>query len=108
VAIAEAAAGRVAHVHLKDVDAGLAERVRDGRVGFAAAVRDGLFRPLGTGAVDVAGLIRALERQGYDGWYVLEQDTALDAEPLPGRGPMIDVGRSLAFVRGLPRMIDSK
>ncbi|WP_262852043.1 TIM barrel protein [Mumia quercus] len=90
--------GRVAHVHLKDVDAALAGGVRSGRVTFSDAVRDGLFRPLGQGDVDVAGMVALLEAHGYEGWYVLEQDVMLDHEP-EGEGPLADVRASLAYLQ---------
>jgi len=101
VELAAAHPERIAHVHLKDVDAAAAERVRAGELGYADAVRRGLYRPLGLGALDVAGIVSALEGRGYRGWYVLEQDTALDAEPAPGDGPIRDVLSSLAFLREL-------
>jgi inosose dehydratase len=92
---------RLALVHLKDVDGALAERVRRRQVGFRDAVRAGLFRPLGEGDAGVARVIRVLRDRGYTGWWVLEQDTVLDAEPPPGQGPLEHVLRSLEFVRGL-------
>ena len=98
--LAREAAGRVAHVHLKDVDAGWAGRVRDGQVSYTQAVAAGLYRPLGQGDVDVAGLVGALRGAGYQGWFVLEQDTVLTAEPA-GPGPAGDVQASLAYLRGL-------
>jgi inosose dehydratase len=101
VAIARAATGRVAHVHLKDLDEGLAERVRSGDLAFRQAVIDGLFLPLGDGSVDVRGFVTALETQGYEGWYVIEQDVVLDSEPEPGEGPIVAAKRSFAFLEGL-------
>ncbi|TDD68840.1 TIM barrel protein [Actinomadura rubrisoli] len=98
--LARSAAGRIAHVHLKDVDAALAEAVQTGRTGYTAAVRDGIYRPLGRGDIDVPGIVRALEGAGYGGWYVLEQDTVLSAEPGQGGGPRDDVRAALAFLRG--------
>jgi inosose dehydratase len=97
--LARQAAGRVAHAHLKDVDAGLAARVRAGELGYAAAVRAGMYRPLGRGDVDIAGIVAALEAAGYQGWYVLEQDTVLAG---PADDPVVDVRASLAFLRDLP------
>src|SRR2546430_17536801 len=47
VALAREAGERVGYVHLKDVDARLADAGPEGRMGFLDAVRDGLFRPLG-------------------------------------------------------------
>ena len=97
VALAASHTARVTHVHLKDVDAELAEAVLSGRLAFGDAVRAGIFRPLGEGDVDIAALVRVLEESGYQGWYVLEQDVMLDAAP-EGEGPMQDVRRCLAFL----------
>ncbi len=101
VAVARAAGERVLHVHLKDVDPAASDRVRSGDVPFRQAVIDGLFVPLGEGAVDIAGVIEALEAGGYRGWYVLEQDVSLRSEPAPGSGPKADAVDSVAYLRGL-------
>ena len=97
VALTAAHPERVVHVHLKDVDARAAARVRAGETTFGQAVHDGMFRPLGTGDVDVAGMVRILEGAGYDGWYVLEQDVMLEGRP-EGEGPVRDVRASLAYL----------
>lgn len=94
-------ADRVGHVHLKDVRMSMAKLVADGALGFAEAVHGGLFTPLGDGDLDIAGVIRTLEDAGYAGWYVLEQDIALDSAPGPGQGPVHDVRRSLDFLAAL-------
>jgi inosose dehydratase len=94
---------RVAHVHLKDVDVALAEQVRSGALTYSGAVAAGLYRPLGQGDVDIAGIVGGLEADGYRGWYVMEQDTILDAEPDPGAGPLSAVQSSLDHLRGLPQ-----
>lgn len=101
VELARQVPDRVAHAHLKDVDASWAERVRDGRASYTEAVAAGMYRPLGQGDVDIAGLVGALRGNGYDGWYVLEQDTVLVAAPA-GAGPAGDVRASLSFLRDLP------
>ena len=98
VELAESAAGRIRHVHLKDVDAGLAGLVISGALGYEEAVRCGLYRPLGEGDVDVRRVLEPLEAAGYEGWFVLEQDIMLDAEPEPGAGPIESVRESLAFL----------
>lgn len=95
------AARRIAHVHLKDVDVGLARKVFNGEVGYTDAVRDGLYQPLGDGDIDVPGIVRTLEDAGFEGWYVMEQDTVLTEEPAEGGGPYDDVRRSLAFLASL-------
>ena len=89
---------RVAHVHLKDVDAGLAARVRGRDVTYTEAVRAGMFRPLGKGDVDIAGIVRTLDAAGYTGWYVLEQDVMLTG---PGADPLPDVAASVDYLRSL-------
>lgn len=99
-ALAAAVPGRVAHVHLKDVDRALAAAVRAGAVTYTEAVAKGMYRPLGQGDVDVAGIVDTLEAAGYAGWYVMEQDTVLAAEPA-GEGPLADVRASVAYLRGL-------
>ncbi|TME65163.1 MAG: TIM barrel protein [Chloroflexi bacterium] len=95
--VARDAGPRVRHVHLKDVDGALAARVRDGAVSYNDAVRSGLFRPLGEGAARIKDVLAHLRGAGYPGWYVLEQDVMLDADPAPG--PPDWIARSAAFAR---------
>lgn len=99
--VARRANGRVAHVHLKDVDAGLARRVRDGALGYRDAVKAGLYTALGNGSAHIGDIVHLLEDGGYAGWYVLEQDLVLDQAPAPGDGPLENTLRSLAYLRSL-------
>jgi inosose dehydratase len=92
---------RIGHVHLKDVAAGLAARVADGSASYTGMVEAGMYRPLGAGDVDIAGIVSALERAGYAGWYVLEQDVVLSTEPPAGGGPVADVRAGVDFLRAL-------
>jgi inosose dehydratase len=89
---------RIAHAHLKDVDAGLAARVQTGELTYTEAVREGMYTPLGGGDVDIAGIVTALRSNGFDGWFVMEQDTILDGPPTD-EGPMRDVRTSVAYMR---------
>ena len=98
VAITRAATDRIRHTHLKDVRADVAERVRSGELTYTDGVRQGLYVPLGQGDVDVAAIVRTLEDAGYQGWYVMEQDTILDAEPQAGAGPVDEVRTGLEFL----------
>jgi inosose dehydratase len=96
VALAAEHAGRIRHTHLKDVDATWARRVQSGEVTYTDAVRQGMYRPLGRGDVDIAAIVASLEGAGYDGWYVLEQDTILTGPPADGdQGPIVDVRTSI-------------
>jgi inosose dehydratase len=95
--LARGVPARIAHVHLKDVDAKLAARVQTGELTYTQAVRHGMYTPLGAGDVDVAGIVRALRSNGFDGWFVMEQDTILDGQPTD-EGPVGDVRASVAFL----------
>ena len=76
-------AGRVAHVHLKDVRPEVVQRVRAESLSFAAAVRAGVFTVPGDGGLDFEPLLAVLAAHGYRGWLVVEaeQDPRL-APPL--------------------------
>lgn len=98
VAFARDHAERVGLVHLKDVDLSLAPAVIDRKMTMLEAARAGLFRPLGQGGVDIAGTVRALEAAGYAGWYVLEQDTAIDEASASSADPAAEVAASIAYL----------
>jgi inosose dehydratase len=67
---------RVRHVHLKDVDPSVAERMRDGELGgFLEGLRARVFTEVGLGALDLEGVLAALAERDYRGWIVVEQDT---------------------------------
>jgi len=98
--LARQAPERIAHVHFKDVDARLAKRVQDGQLTYTQGVREGMYRPLGSGDVDVPAIVGSLRARGYNGWYVLEQDTILNEEPR-GDGPVADVWASAEYLRSV-------
>jgi inosose dehydratase len=95
---------RIVHVHLKDVDGGLAAELRSGDQSLLQATRRGLFRPLGQGDAEIGKVLEALDAHGYGGWLVLEQDTAItDDGPTVGSGPMLDAQASIAFLHNSAR-----
>jgi inosose dehydratase len=100
VELARQAGDRIAHVHAKDVSEALARRVRSGDLTYTEAVREGMYRPLGDGDIDFGAVAEALDKHAYQGWWVLEQDTILDAPPA-GEGPVADVRRSAEHLRSL-------
>ena len=96
--IAKLAAERIAHVHLKDVDASMARRVRAGEIGYRDAVRDGLYRPLGEGSAEIESIVRLLSDSGYAGWYVIEQDLVIGTQ-VDAAGPLENATRSVRFLQ---------
>jgi inosose dehydratase len=68
---------RIRHVHMKDVDAAVLQQLRAGAIpDFLAALRARIFTELGTGVLDVVGVVRELARLDYRGWLMCEQDTS--------------------------------
>ena len=109
VAVARRAPTRIGHVHLKDVAAEIADQVRSTGLSYTDGVRAGMYRPLGAGDVDVAAIVTALEHSGYAGWYVLEQDTILAADPAVDastRAPLDDIRASLDHLRRVAEALD--
>lgn len=105
VAIAAEHPRRIRHTHLKDVAASWARRVQSGEVTYTDAVRQGMYRPLGQGDVDIAAIVGSLEGAGYDGWYVLEQDTILSGPPAGELGPIADARVSIEHLNAIARSL---
>jgi len=83
-------------VHFKDIDPVVANRARGNAWDYDAAVREGLFCPLGDGAVDFRGALHSLIAAGYAGWIVVEDEIP------PGRVlPLQAATSDRAFLRGL-------
>lgn len=88
-------AGRVAHLHFKDTDAGVRAKVVDDGVDFDAAVRRGVFCRLGSGMADFDDFAAAMAEVGYAGWASIEQDV----DTSRGDDPLANAKASLAFLR---------
>ncbi|HEY4889862.1 MAG TPA: sugar phosphate isomerase/epimerase [Candidatus Dormibacteraeota bacterium] len=98
IEVLELAAGRIQHVQLNDIDARVADQVREHGEDYAEAISLGLFKPLGEGSGRVDRVVEALRSSKYRGWYTLRQETRLasvDDRPL-GR-----VSRSLEYLMPL-------
>jgi inosose dehydratase len=96
--VARQAPERIAHLHLKDVDSTVAAKARSGQLTYSEAVKQGMYRPLGQGDVDVPAIVGHVRAHGYTGWYTLEQDTILTEEPRD-EGPVADVRTSAEYLR---------
>lgn len=71
---------RIWHVHFKDCQPEIAARSRAEGWDYFTSVRNGIFCELGKGKIDFSLIKAELEKIGYDGWIVVEQDV------LPGMG----------------------
>lgn len=76
-------AGRVRHIHLKDVRPEVVEQVKREKESFLTGVRAGMFTIPGDGCVDFDTVFREIGGMKYEGWLVVEaeQDPAR-ANPL--------------------------
>ena len=82
--LAEAYAGRVRHLHCKDVRPEVLAQVRAAGLSFLDGVVAGLFTVPGDGQVDFAPVLVQLRQAGYGGWLVVE------AEQDPARANPLD------------------
>lgn len=85
---------RVAHIHLKDVDGAVLARARAEGWSFGQALKAYIFPPLGEGIAHVPEVVADLLARGYDGWFVLEQDTT------PG-DPMVTARQNREYLEAL-------
>lgn len=76
-------AGRIKHVHLKDIRPEVVEKVKKEDLSFLEGVRQGTFTIPGDGCIDFEPIFRVMEENGYEGYMVVEaeQDPAR-ANPL--------------------------
>lgn len=76
-------AGRIRHVHLKDIRPEVVERVKKEGLSFLEGVRQGAFTVPGDGCIDFEPIFKVLEEAGYEGYMLVEaeQDPA-KADPL--------------------------
>jgi len=75
--------GRIAYMHLKNVDTTVRQRVLDGKLSVADCYGAGVMAPLPDGAVDIQAVVRFLEDREFDGPIVVEQDVAESARETP-------------------------
>lgn len=77
-------ATRIDHVHIKDARIDVLQRAKAERLTDFDAWWADVCVPLGTGDVDIDGVLAELRARSYQGWLVVEQDRApTSAEQLP-------------------------
>lgn len=83
VAMVRKYAGRIKHVHLKDIRPEMVKKVKAEDMSFLDGVRQGAFTIPGDGCIDFDSIFKVLEENSYSGYMVVEaeQDPA-KANPL--------------------------
>lgn len=71
-------ADRVRHVHIKDVNGDVLKRAKAENWSLGQALAAYIFPPLGEGITRIPDVVAAIQAAGYNGWYVIEQDTTPD------------------------------
>ena len=89
-------AGRVWHMHFKDCEPKVAAQSRTEGWDYFKSVEKGVFCELGKGTVDFKAVKTELEKAGFEGWIVVEQDV------LPGMGKPYDSAlRNRQFIKSI-------
>ena len=89
-------ADRIWYVHFKDRDPSVHEQSRIQEWDGPQSVGRGIFPELGRGDVDFPGVLKELDKIGYDSWIVVEQDV------LPGLGaPLESATRNREYLRSI-------
>jgi inosose dehydratase len=76
---------RVRYLHLKDCSRAVLDRVRREGLDYFQATRAGVYCELGQGMVDFPGVIAEMEKLGYEGWAIVEQDIMTEDPGEPKR-----------------------
>jgi inosose dehydratase len=87
---------RINHLHFKDCDPAVLARARKDGLPYLDAVGAGLFCELGKGSVDFKTIADEMNKLGYEGFAVVEQDM------LPGLGtPFESAKRNRQYLRSI-------
>jgi inosose dehydratase len=82
-------------IHIKDVDDKVMAKVRSSDMNFEQAIAANAFTIIGQGSVDFPAFFRVMEKNGYAGWMVVEQDVTFGATVVP---PVESVAASLKYL----------
>ncbi|MCW2539400.1 MAG: myo-inosose-2 dehydratase [Frankiales bacterium] len=94
LALAQAYAPRIGHVHLKDVRPEVVLAVREQYLTFQEAIEAGVFTVPGDGSIDFVPILQTLADSGYEGWLVVE------AEQDPAKAPPLEYAlKARAYLR---------
>ena len=81
--MARAYAGRIKHIHLKDIRKEVLDRCTQSRMSFLESMTEGAFTVAGDGVLEFEPIFRSLADAGYEGWLIVEAEQGpLKANPL--------------------------
>jgi inosose dehydratase len=92
-------------LHIKDVDTKVLAEARRRQLTFEQAIEEKAFTIIGQGSIDFPALFRLLDKNGYSGWMVIEQDVKFGATVVP---PAESVAASLRYLQGIVDKMDPK
>lgn len=95
---AEKFKSKLRFVHIKDCDTKVLAEARRKKWTFEEAIEHRVFTIIGQGDIDFPAFFRALLKNGYSGWSVVEQDVKFGATPVP---PAESIAASLQYLRGV-------
>jgi len=67
-------AGRIAHIHLKDIRPTVLEEVKTKKLSFLQSVKAGVFTVPGDGCIDFKNVFKEIEKMNYEGWLIVEAE----------------------------------
>jgi inosose dehydratase len=85
-------------VHIKDCSLKVLEQARQNEWTFEEAIEHKVFTIIGQGNIDFSAFFRALLKNGYSGWSVVEQDVKFGATEIP---PKESISLSLKHLKGV-------
>ena len=92
----ELSTGRIRHVRLSDVDLSTADLVAGGELTYSEAVRQNLFKTLGTGDAKIERIVETVKQSDYRGWYAIDEPRYAE-----GNQPNPNIKQSLDFALSL-------
>lgn len=97
VALIEKYSARIGHMHFKNIDREVHKACVEESVDFFNAIARGVFCPLGSGVVDFAAIRQVLDKVGYRGLAVVEQDV----DPTGSASPLYNARESFAYLQSV-------
>jgi inosose dehydratase len=85
-------------VHVKDCNNKVLEEARRNKWTFEEAIEHKVFTIIGQGDIDFPAFFHTIEKNGYSGWSVVEQDVKFGATEIP---PKVSVAESRKYLNSV-------